>query len=102
MQQPALDFTAPLRFHGSDLEPHDHIRLTKQQRHLLACVADGRYRTLHEMSELSGIGEASLSAQLRHVNRYQPGSMTKRRRQRDGGTWEYAVALPRVEDGLTA
>ncbi len=60
---------------------------------------DGGWMTLRELGELTGYGEASISAQIRHLRKDQFGGflVAKRRRWMDKrGTWEYRI-LGRAE-----
>ncbi len=54
--------------------------------------------TLRELAQLTGYGEASISAQLRHLRKPQFGGyvVAKRRRRGEGlraGVWEYRVVV---------
>ena len=58
-----------------------------------------RWYTLRELAEITGYGEASISAQLRHLRKPQFGGyvVEKRRRPeglRAAGVWEYRLRLP--------
>ncbi len=60
---------------------------------------DGGWMTLHELGELTGYGEASISAQIRHLRKQEFGGylVAKRRRGMDKqGVWEYRI-LGRAE-----
>ncbi len=54
------------------------------------------WMTLRELAELTGYGEASISAQLRHLRKAQFGGylVAKRRRgpAKSDGIWEYRIA----------
>jgi hypothetical protein len=57
--------------------------------------ADGGWMTLREIGELTGYGEASISAQLRHLRKPHFGGyvVAKRRRgPKTNGAWEYRIA----------
>lgn len=95
MTQPAFSFTKPIpRFHGSEFDPAlDQKRLTVQQRRIFCALADGRSRTLREISALTGDGEASISAQCRHI-RSQGFQLEKQRRgEPSRGCWEYRLVF---------
>jgi hypothetical protein len=56
---------------------------------------DGGWMTLRELGDLTTYGEASISAQLRHLRKPQFGAyvIEKRRRGTPGrGVWEYRIA----------
>jgi hypothetical protein len=58
-------------------------------------AADGGWMTLREIAELTNYGEASISAQLRHLRKPHFGGflVVKRRRgPRATGAWEYRIA----------
>lgn len=74
-------------------------------RDLMLEVADrGKWLTLDEIAGITEFGEASVSAQLRHLRKPRHGRfrVEKRRRSngetesgRDTGLWEYQVLRPR-------
>lgn len=82
----------------------DAPRLTKQMQRVFDLMADGRWRTLREISQATGDPEASVSAQLRHLRhgrrfgqeRWTPRYPVERRRRGNpgAGLWEYRVLLP--------
>jgi hypothetical protein len=76
-----------VRFNGADYVPErDNARLTGQLLRIWNVVCDGEWRTLSEISQITGDPEASISAQLRHL-----------RKPRFGG---YEVEREHVKDGL--
>lgn len=89
------DFTAkmPPPFKGSDvIEGYDTARLTGQRLRIRDLMADGVYRTLREISDVTGDGESSVSAQLRHLENQHGYFKHKRRRGLEtNGCWEYTV-----------
>lgn len=96
--QNAFDFTArPARFSGPVYDEHlDAARLTGQLLRIAELMADQEWRTLGEISELTGDSTASISAQLRHLRKPRFGSnkVNKRRRGEPGsGCWEYQVVM---------
>ncbi|MFZ0821429.1 MAG: hypothetical protein WAM91_15280 [Candidatus Acidiferrales bacterium] len=60
---------------------------------------DGGWMTLRELGELTGYGEASISAQIRHLRKEQFGGFLVAKRRRGlnkPGEWEYRI-LGRAE-----
>ncbi len=64
--------------------------------YMLTVTRRGGWQTLAEIRAALGYPEASISAQLRHLRKSRFGAyrVEKRRRQPDGGTWEYQVRQP--------
>jgi hypothetical protein len=63
-------------------EPHD------------LCASDGGWMTLRELAELTNYGEASISAQLRHLRKTRFGGYVVAKRRRGppaDGVWEYRI-----------
>jgi hypothetical protein len=67
---------------------------------MLSAGACGAWLTLHELAGLTHYGEASISAQLRHLRKPQNGSFVVEKRQREDGAvrgrkagtvWEYRL-----------
>lgn len=89
--------TAP-GFDGPDYQPElDFKRLTGQLARIRNLMVDGTWRTLREISDETGDGEASISAQLRHLRKRRFGSHTvekRRRGQGRAGLFEYRVTKP--------
>ena len=83
------------RFDGSDYDPStDDRRLTKQIIRIIHLMRDSAWRTLYEISNLTGDPQASISAQLRHLRKKRFGShqINKRRKGKDScGLWEYQL-----------
>src|SRR5262245_28125955 len=52
---------------------HDHARLTGQILRVWRCMRDSRWRTLGEISAVTGDPHASVSAQLRHLRKEKFG-----------------------------
>ena len=71
----------------------DGERIRKQHEVIRDLTLGFEWWTLHEISERTGYPEASISAQLRHLRKKRFGGYTvnKRRREEEGGTWEYQV-----------
>jgi len=84
-------------FNGDVYEPKfDKIRLTGQIHRIFELMRDGRYRTLGEISNITGDGEASISAQLRHLKKERFGGHTlnkQHRGDRKSGLWEYQLIV---------
>lgn len=65
--------------------------VTPQHEVLLrALQADQNWRTLHELSAVTGIRETSLSAQLRNLRKQEYGAHTVAKR-RLNGEWGYRI-----------
>ena len=71
---------------------------------MLAAGKYGAWMTLRELSKLTGYGEASISAQLRHLRQVRYGGFVVRKRVRLGEVvrqtqqfivWEYQLARKR-------
>jgi len=93
-------------FDGPDYRRRfDYGRLTGQILRIYACMNDGRWRTLEEISSVTGDPPASISAQLRHLRKEKFGSHTidkRARGERERGLWEYRLILPLGEPGQLA
>jgi hypothetical protein len=64
-----------MRFNGSDYDhQRDSARLTGQLLRIWSVMQDGRWRSLSEISELTGDPQASVSAQLRHLRKPRFGA----------------------------
>ena len=77
-------------------EQLDGVRIRGQLKELIDLMLDGCWRTLGEITQETGIPEASASAQLRHAKKPRFGSYTldKRRRHHGGTVWEYRLGPP--------
>ena len=71
---------------------------------MLAAARYGAWMTLRELSKLTGYGEASISAQLRHLRRARYGGFQLQKRIRSGEVvrhaehfivWEYRLSRKR-------
>ena len=95
MTGPELDlFTPadPMRFDGETYEAeHDESRLAAQHRRVAALMKDGRWRTLAEISDVTGDPPASVSARLRDFRKERFGGYDVQRRRRAKGLFEYRV-----------
>jgi len=89
----AEKFFKPIKFDGSDIEPCDNTRLTGQILDIYNLMKDGNKRTLRGISDLTGYGESSISAQLRNLRKDRFGShqIEKERTTANGGTWVYWI-----------
>ena len=91
-QQLAIDFTAPIRFNGSDYEPgRDDARLTGQLLRVWDCIKDGKSRTLGQIADVTGDPEASISAQLRHLRKPRFGGHTIAKTYLGNGLYNYRL-----------
>lgn len=86
-----------LRFNGATYEPEkDNVRLGKQLSRVYQAMKDGQWRTLEEIKAITGDGEASISAQLRHMRkpRFGGNEVNKRPRgDRSSGLYEYQLKI---------
>lgn len=83
-------------FDGSDIVPErDDPRLGDQLRRMLSHIADGRWRTLENISYIADAPPASVSAQLRNLKktrfRLKYGDHFVEKRYIGSGLWEYRV-----------
>lgn len=82
----------PVPFDGITFkEPRDGGRLRKQLSRVLALMLDGRYRSLAEISSVTGFPESSISARLRDLRKPKFGGYTVDRVYVDRGVWHYRV-----------
>ena len=74
----------------------DSERLERQMDRIRSLMLDGQWRSLAEITEQTGIPEASASSDLRHLRKDRFGAhlVEKRRRVPKCGLWEYRVSLP--------
>jgi len=78
----------------------DDKRLTGQLKRIFDLMADGQWRTLEEISQITGDPPASISAQLRHLRKKRFGSHTVNKRPRGDrrkGLWEYKLIVNKGE-----
>ncbi len=89
------------RFNGPSYNAAmDKTRLTLQLGRIYKCMIDGRWRTLEEISRITGDGESSISAQLRHLRKPKFGShqvLKQPRGDRKHGLYEYRVLSPEIQ-----
>lgn len=85
----------PFDFDGPTYEPqHDRVRLTGQMLRVWNVILDGQWRTLQEISDLTGDPEASCSSRLRDCRKPRFGSHVIERRRRGNpkdGIFEYRL-----------
>jgi len=85
-----------LRFDGADYQPiRDNHRLTSQLARVFECMRDAQWRTLGQVSEMTGDPEASVSAQLRHLRKDRFGAHTVERQYIGNGLYEYRLLINR-------
>ena len=93
------------RFNGSDYVPSlDEARLTGQILRIFDCMKDGKFRTLPEIEQITNDGQASISAQLRHLRKDRFGGHTilkQRRGEPNCGLWEYKLEVNQSTLGYT-
>ena len=83
-----------MQFDGPDVTDKDAKRLGRQLEAVKGLMADGRGRTLAEISEITGYPEASVSARLRDLRKDRFGAYYVDRRNVIGtGTWYYRIDL---------
>ena len=81
-----------MRFDGETYNPAlDKERLTRQLDFVREVMLDARWRTLHDISTLTGYPEASVSARIRDLRKTRFGGHEVQRRRRTKGTFEYRV-----------
>lgn len=83
----------PVRFDGETYEhDKDQSRLAAQLGRVRMLMADARWRTLEEISAVTGDPPASVSARLRDLRKERFGKHQVDRRRRTKGTFEYRLA----------
>lgn len=92
--QPSLLDLAP-RFQGPDLAPADQRRLGRQLEAVRQVMADERWRTLRQISELVDAPESSVSARLRDLRKSSHGqyAVDRKRSAPGSGLWLYRVRV---------
>jgi len=85
-------------FDGATYDPaFDHARLEKQLGRVYAAMSDRAWRTLTEISSLTGDPESSISARLRDLRKPKFGGYIINRRPRGDrsiGLFEYQLVHP--------
>lgn len=83
-----------IRFNGADYIPErDDVRLTGQILRVWNVMNDGMWRTLKEISNITGDPEASISAQLRHLRKPRFGGYEVEREYIGNGLYRYKVNI---------
>lgn len=80
---------------GETFDPKkDRKRLNKQTQDVYNVVADGRWRTLRQISDATGHPESSVSARLRDLRKSKFGGFKIERRRvgAERGLYEYRMA----------
>lgn len=95
--QPDLFDAARARFNGPAYDPGlDNVRLTGQIERIFKLMRDGAWRTLAEIESETGDGQASISAQLRHLRKARFGGHSVERQPRGDrttGLYEYRLIV---------
>lgn len=90
-----LDIFGNAKFNGSDYIPEfDDERLKGQIKKIYELMIDGEWRTLSEIEQLTNFGQASISAQLRHLRKERFGNHVVNKRNRgvrEKGLFEYQL-----------
>lgn len=82
-----------IHFDGRTYEhERDGKRLHAQLNRVKEAMADGKWRTLGQIADMTNDGEASVSARLRDLRKPKFGALTVERRYVSAGLWEYRVA----------
>lgn len=58
-------------------------------------MKDEQFRTLAEISKMTGVGEASVSAQIRNLKKPQFGGHDSDKKHLGGGIWIYRIIVNR-------
>ena len=83
-----------LKFDGSDyVHERDGKRLAKNHLKLKELMRDKVYRTLNEISYITKIPEASVSAGLRDFRKERFGSHTLNKKYLENGLYSYQLIL---------
>lgn len=79
-------------FNGADYKrSRDHARLTGQIQRVYNAMLGSGWKTLSQISILTGDPEASVSAQLRHLRKPRFGGHTIEKRHLGNGLYEYRM-----------
>ncbi len=88
------------RFNGADYRHNrDSARLASQYQSIFNLMQDGEFRTLSEISRLTGHPESSVSAQLRHMRKPRFGSHTVNRTHCGNGLYKYQLIVSEASHG---
>jgi hypothetical protein len=98
MNQLEMFVPSPIWFDGRTYDPEqDEIRLSKQINRVWKAMNDSSWHTLAELSQATGIPEASVSARIRDFRKPRFGGHTVLRERVKGGLWRYMLKPePRV------
>ena len=75
------------------VKKRDNPRLTGQIKRIYDLMKDGVWRTLAQIQNETGDGQASISAQLRHLRKERFGKHTVDRRHVAGGLFQYRLEV---------
>lgn len=89
--------TIPSRDGATYDHARDARRLAGQHARVLACMKDGRWRTLAAIAAATRDPEASISARLRDLRKERFGAHTVERRHAGDGLFEYRLFLNRKD-----
>ena len=82
----------PIYFDGPEYdEARDLERLSRQNERILKLMRDSVWRTLAEISDITGDPPASVSAQLRHLRKPRFGAHLVERTHVSRGLYRYRV-----------
>jgi hypothetical protein len=81
-----------LQFFGAGyIKERDQVRLTGQALRIWECMSDGSWRTLQQISNITGSPESSVSATLRMFRRKTHGAHTIEREYIKNGLHKYKL-----------
>lgn len=81
-------------FDGETYVPkRDHVRLTGQLYEVWSVMKDGRWRSLHEIHEVTGIQHQSVSARLRDFRKEKFGGHEVDRMSSEPGHFLYRLIV---------
>jgi hypothetical protein len=88
-----------LTFDGKDYDhERDNVRLTGRMNRIFELMKDGKWRTLREVSDVSGTPEASASSALRDFRKAKFGGYTVEKRYVSNGLYEYKLIIDDTQD----
>ena len=94
MNQPEPFTLESQRFGGQTFEPErDGSRLQAQLRRVFHLMQDGQWRTLRQISAITGDPETSVSARLRDLRKRKFGGYAVRRRYMERGLFAYRLEI---------
>jgi hypothetical protein len=92
--QPDLFLSQPVKIAGETFDPvRDGARLASQFHRVFTLMADGKPRSLAEISEATGASEAAASARLRDFRKAEHGAHTVERYHVGKGLWKYKLVI---------